>query len=70
MTAGSKVGFQPHPIEPSDIESYRQYQNNQVLEARKIFFNDTRFRIPDKKSMDKIYDERNRNRRIKDYVYK
>jgi hypothetical protein len=70
MTAGSKVGFQPHPIEPSDIESYRQYQNNQVLEARKIFFNDTRFRIPDKKSMDKIYDERNGNRRIKDYVYK
>jgi hypothetical protein len=70
MTAGSKVGFQPHPREPSDIDSYRQYNNNQLLAVRNIFFNDTRFRIPDKKSMDKIYDERNRNRRITDYVYK
>tara|TARA_R100000278_G_C5465320_1_gene162415 strand:+ start:835 stop:1047 length:213 start_codon:yes stop_codon:yes gene_type:complete len=70
MTAGSKVGFQPPPREPSDIDSYREYNNNQLLAVRNIFFNDTRFRIPDKKSMDKIYDERNRNRRITDYVYK
>ena len=70
MTAGSKLGFQPHPIEPSDIESYREYNRNQVSAVRNIFFNDTRFKIPDKKSMDNIYDERNRNRRITDYVYK
>ena len=70
MTAGSKIGFQPQPIPPSDIDSYREYDRNQVSAVRNIFFNDTRFKIPDKKSMDKIYDERNRNRRIKDYVYK
>jgi hypothetical protein len=67
MTAGSLVGYQPHPIEPSDIQSYREYNNNQILALRKNFFNNTRFRIPDKKSMDKIKiddgEQRNRNRR-------
>ena len=72
MTAGSLVGYQPHPIEPSDIESYREYNNNQILSLRKNFFNDTRFKVPDKKSMNKLYDgeQRNRNRRKQDYVYK
>lgn len=70
MTAGSKVGFQPQPTAPSDIESYREYDRNQVSAVRNIFFNDTRFKKLDKKSMDKIYNERNRNRRITDYVYK
>jgi len=70
MTAGSLVGYQPHPIEPTNIQSYREYNNNQILALRKNFFNNTRFKIPDKKSMDKIYDERNRNRRKQDNVYK
>lgn len=67
MTAGSLVGYQPHPIEPTNIQSYREYNNNQILALRKNFFNNTRF---NKKSMDKIYDERNRNRRKQDNVYK
>lgn len=69
MTAGSLVGYQPHPITPSDIESFREHHKLQVSSMRNIFFNNTRFKIPDKKSMDKIYDERNRNRRKQDYVY-
>ena len=54
MTAGSKIGFQPQPIPPSDIDSYREYDRNQVSAVRNIFFNDKRFKIYDKKFMDKI----------------
>lgn len=64
MAAGSLVGYQPHPIEPSDIEKYREHQRFQRKTVTHNFFNNTRFKIPDKKSMDKIYDEyRNRDRR-------
>jgi len=64
MTAGHRLGFQPHPIEPSDIDSFRQHHTLQVSSMRNIFFNNTRFKAPDKKSMVKLYNnERNRNRR-------
>jgi len=62
MTAGSKIGFQPHPIAPSDIEQYREYNNTQLTSMRNIFFNQSRSNI-DFKSMVKLYNERNRNRR-------
>ena len=62
MTAGRKIGFKPHPIPPSDIEQYREYNNNQITSMRNVFFNQSRLNI-DKKSMVKLYNERNRNRR-------
>ena len=62
MTAGSKIGYQPHPIPPSDIDKYREYNNTQITSMRNIFFNQSRLDI-DKKSMVKLYNERNRNRR-------
>lgn len=63
MTAGSKIGFQPQPIAPSDIEQYREYNNTQLTSMRNIFFNQSRSNI-DLKSMVKLYNnERNRNRR-------
>tara|TARA_R110000803_G_scaffold17684_5_gene47596 strand:+ start:2070 stop:2273 length:204 start_codon:yes stop_codon:yes gene_type:complete len=66
MTAGSSIGFQPHPIEPSDIHKFREFQRYQRETVSNTFFNNTRFKIPDKKSMIKIYNDGeygNRNRR-------
>ena len=64
MTAGSNIGFQPHPIEPSDIHKFREFQRYQRETVSNTFFNNTRFKVPDKKSMSLIYNEyRNGNRR-------
>ena len=64
MTAGSNIGYQPHPIAPTDIEAFREFQRYQQKQVTNIFFNETRFKVPDKKSMSLIYNEyRNGNRR-------
>jgi hypothetical protein len=70
MTAGSNIGYQPHPLPPTDIEEFREFQRLQRQVISNNFFNNTRFSIADKLSMDKIKDEyRDRYRRVKNIVY-
>lgn len=70
MTAGSNQGYQPHPLPPQDIEEFREFQRLQRQVISNNFFNNTRFSIADKLSMDKIKDEyRDRHRRVKNIVY-
>jgi hypothetical protein len=70
MTAGSNIGYQPHPLPPTDIEEFREFQRLQRQVISNNFFNNTRFSISDKLSMDKIKDEyRDRYRRVKNIVY-
>ena len=53
MTAGSKVGYQPKPLPPSDYKEFLKYRQATNTAIREAFFHNTKrleVRHPKKKS--------------------